>query len=143
MYYQGETPLVFDEKGRLTIPKEIREDLTQSCAGLLTLVRNPDGCLMLYPRPEWTVKKQEIAQWPLSRRRWQRLLLGSALDVEIDNAGRISVPAHAREPIAMGKKVLLRGSGRYFELWDTEAYREYEKITATEGEPDDLGSFTW
>jgi MraZ protein len=139
--YQGETPLVFDDKGRITIPKEIREDLVQSCAGLLTVVRNPDGCLMLYPRPEWEIKKQDIAAWPLNRRRWQRLLMGSALNVELDSVGRISIPAHSREPIAMGKKVLLRGFGRFYELWDAEAYREYEK--QTDSDPDDIGSFTW
>ncbi len=141
MLYQGETPLVFDDKGRITIPKEIREDLVQSCAGLLTVVRNPDGCLMLYPRPEWEIKKQEIAAWPLNRRRWQRLLMGSALNVELDSVGRISIPAHSREPIGMGKKVLMRGSGRFYELWDLQAYREYEK--QTDGDPDDIGSFTW
>jgi MraZ protein len=141
--YQGETPLVFDDKGRVTIPKEIRDDLAQSCAGMLTVVRNPDGCLMLYPRPDWEVKKLEIANWPLNRRRWQRLLLGSALSVEIDNVGRISIPSHAREAINMGKKVLLRGSGRFYELWDLEAYRAYENQTTAQGEPDDIGSFTW
>jgi MraZ protein len=141
--FQGESALAFDDKGRVTIPKDVRETLAAECAGLLTIVRNPDGCLMVYPRPIWELKKQEIMNWPMSARHWSRALLGSALNVDIDTAGRIAIPMHYRDYVAMGKKVLLRGAGRYYELWDAEAYKAYEQQSTSAGWPSDLGSMTF
>jgi MraZ protein len=141
--FQGESALVFDDKGRITIPKEVRDLLAAECAGMLTLVRNPDGCLMVFPRPVWEIKKIEIMNWPMSARAWSRALLGSALNVDIDSAGRIAVPSHLRESVSIGKKALLRGAGRLYELWDADGYADYEKQTQAQGWPADLGAINF
>ncbi len=140
MGFQGESALVFDDKSRITIPKEVRTLLATECAGLLTLVRSPDGCLVVYPRPRWEARKIEIMNWPMQARGWARSLLGSALNVEIDSAGRISIPQTAREAVSMGKKVLLRGNGDSYELWDEATYRAYEKQVFEQGWPAELGA---
>jgi MraZ protein len=117
--FQGESALVMDAKGRITIPQRIRDAFALECGNRLTLVRNPDGCLMIYPRNAWEAKRVEIAGWPMSGRSWSRMLLGSAADV------------------------LMRGAGRYYELWDAAVYAQVEQQAIAQGMPQDLGSFTF
>ncbi len=77
------------------MPARHRDSLAAGCDGRLTLTRHPDGCVLVYPRPTWEVRRQQIAELPYSARALQRLLLGSAVDVELDSAGRILVSAGA------------------------------------------------
>jgi MraZ protein len=142
--FQGESALVMDAKGRITIPQRIRDAFAVDCGNRLTLVRNPDGCLMIYPRNAWEAKRVEIAGWPMSGRGWSRMLLGSAADVECDGAGRITISPELRRSTGLTQKdVLMRGAGRYYELWDAAVYAQVESQAIAQGMPQDLGSFTF
>ena len=79
--FQGSSALTLDAKGRISIPTRHRDALMSQADGRLTLTRHPDGCLLVYPRPEWE-KREQIAAFPMSARALQRLLLGNAQDVE-------------------------------------------------------------
>ena len=140
MDFQGESTLSMDDKNRITIPQKVRDGLVASCAGQLTLVRDPVGCLMVYPRPAWQIKKQEIMDWPMSARDWQRIFLGGAEDVELDSAGRIAVKQELKDWAGIGKKILLRGAGRFYELWDADTWRAREKAVVLTGMPAELAS---
>jgi MraZ protein len=94
--FQGASQLTLDGKGRVSMPARHRDTLTSNCEGRLTLTRHPDGCVLVYPRPTWEARRQQIAQLPYAARSLQRLLLGSAVDVELDSAGRVLVSAELR-----------------------------------------------
>ena len=79
--FQGASQLTLDGKGRLSMPSRHRDALAAGCDGRLTLTRHPDGCLLVYPRPTWEARREQIAQLPFSARALQRLLLGNATDV--------------------------------------------------------------
>ncbi|RYZ68141.1 MAG: division/cell wall cluster transcriptional repressor MraZ, partial [Proteobacteria bacterium] len=85
--FQGSSALTLDAKGRVSIPTRHRDALMIQAEGRLTLTRHPDGCLLVYPRPIWETKREQIAAFPMQARGLQRLLLGSAQDVELDGTG--------------------------------------------------------
>lgn len=124
--FQGSSALTLDAKGRVTIPTRHRDALASQAEGRLTLTRHPDGCLLVYPRPEWEKKREQVAAFPMQARALQRLLLGNAQDVEVDGAGRILVAPELRTAAGMTREVMLLGMGAHFELWDAAALARRE-----------------
>ncbi|WP_323011787.1 division/cell wall cluster transcriptional repressor MraZ [Castellaniella sp.] len=120
--FQGSNALTLDAKGRMSIPARYRDALLADERGGLTLTQHPDGCLILYPRSIWETKRAQIAALPASARPLQRLLLGSAMDVDMDGAGRILVSPELRAAAGLSREVMLLGLGSNFELWDREQW---------------------
>ena len=116
--FQGASQLTLDGKGRLSMPSRHRDSLAAGCDGRLTVTRHPDGCLLVYPRPTWEVRREQIAQLPFSARALQRLLLGNATDIDLDSAGRLLVPTELRAAAQLERDLMLLGMGAHFELWD-------------------------
>ncbi len=116
--FQGSSALSLDAKGRMSIPTRYRDSLISEQEGRLTLTRHPDGCLLLYPRTVWENKRAQIAALPMSARAFQRLLLGSAHDVEMDSAGRILITAELRQAANLEREAMLLGMGGHFEIWN-------------------------
>ena len=141
--FQGSSALSLDAKGRINVPARHRDALMEQAAGRLTLTRHPDGCLLVYPRPEWERKREQIAAFPMQARALQRLLLGNAQDVEIDGSGRILVAPELRTAAGMSKDVMLLGMGAHFELWDAAALARREADDLSQGMGDVLNQFSF
>jgi MraZ protein len=116
--FQGASALALDAKGRLSVPTRHREVLSATAGGQLTITRHPDGCLMIFPRPEWEKFRERIAQVPMSAQWVKRIFLGNAMDVEMDGTGRILISPELRAATGITKDTVLMGLGSYFELWD-------------------------
>lgn len=140
--YQGLSKVTLDGKGRISVPARHRELLAAQCEGRVTLTRHPDGCLLLYPRPRWEQKREELSRLPYAARVLQRILVGSAVDLELDNAGRLLVAPELREAAGLEREVMLSGVGEHFELWEPARMRELELKHLAEGGLDAAGSFT-
>jgi MraZ protein len=54
----------------------------------------------------------------------RRLILSSAYPVEMDKVGRILVPQHLREAIALESEAVVAGQGEYFEVWTPDAWND-------------------
>jgi len=141
--FQGASQLTLDGKGRLSMPSRHRDSLAAHCDGRLTLTRHPDGCLLVYPRPTWEARREQIAQLPYSARSLQRLLLGNATDVDLDSAGRVLVPTELRAAAQLERDLMLLGMGAHFELWDTTRLAEHERAALAGGLPDSAAEFTF
>lgn len=141
--FQGASQLTLDGKGRVSMPARHRDALASACEGRLTLTRHPDGCVLLYPRPTWEARRQQIAQLPYSARALQRLLLGSAVDVELDSAGRVLVSSELRTAAGLERDVMLLGMGAHLELWDASRLAEHERQSLADGLPDSAAGFTF
>lgn len=124
--FRGPTPIALDGKGRLAIPTKYRDMLMQRCGGRVVVTLDPGGCLLLYPFPEWEPIEQKLNALPsfdpLSRQ-MQRLLVGSATDLEMDSAGRILLPLLLRERAHLERDVVLIGQGNKFEIWEARAWQ--------------------
>ncbi len=91
--FRGLTAIQIDAKGRLSIPSRYRAALIEGTDNtLIVTIDTEQPCLLLYPGPRWLEIEQKLEQLssfhPASRR-IQRLLMGHATDVELDNQGRI------------------------------------------------------
>ena len=141
--FQGAANLSLDAKGRMTIPTRHRDALQLQCEGRLTLTKHPHGCLLLLPRPVWEAKREEIAAWPLPAKGWQRIFLGSAMDVEMDGAGRVLISPELRDAAKLAKDITMMGMGSHFEIWDAAKLAESEAQAVSNGMPDVLNSFSF
>lgn len=124
--FRGATSLNLDAKGRLAVPSRHREALLAQCAGHLVLTAHPHRCLLLYPQPAWEpiqAKMMALSSFDKQSSALQRLLVGYAEDIEIDNAGRLLVSPSLREFASLEKQTMLVGQGSHFELWNMDAWR--------------------
>ncbi len=137
MVFQGASSLSLDAKGRLSVPTRHRDVLSASAASQLTITKHPDGCLLVFPRPEWEKFRDRIADLPMSAAWWKRMFLGNAMDVEMDGTGRVLVSPELRQGAGITRDVLLLGMGRHFELWDKSTY-EAKEAAAVQGEMPDV-----
>ena len=110
-----------DAKGRLAMPARQREPLLSRCEGqIVVTIDTQTSCLVIYPLPEWERIEQEIQGLPSLKpavRRFQRLVLGYATDLELDSSGRMLLPQSLREYAQLDKKLVLVGQGNKLELW--------------------------
>ncbi|MDM1696459.1 division/cell wall cluster transcriptional repressor MraZ [Thiopseudomonas alkaliphila] len=124
--FRGTTSSNLDSKGRLTIPSRYRDELELRCAGKMVIsIDFTDPCLSLYPLSEWEQIEAKLLQLPSLRadtRRLSRLLIGSAVDVELDANYRILIPSRLREHAQISKEVTLVGQLNRFQLWGAERW---------------------
>ncbi|HHH45477.1 MAG TPA: transcriptional regulator MraZ [Thiotrichales bacterium] len=116
-----------DAKGRLALPTRYRGPLQECCDGNLVLTVHDDGCLLLYPLPEWERIAGDLVQLPNQKpraRHLQRMLIGHATEVELDSHGRILIPPRLRNFANLEKRVVLAGVGNKFEIWNESAWEE-------------------
>ena len=120
--FRGVSNLSLDAKGRIVLPARYRERLIEICNGQLVITIDTDQpCLLIYPLNEWERIEEKIEALPSfnpTTRRIQRLLIGHATDVEIDSNGRTLLSNPLRDYAQLGRKVVLIGQGKKFELWD-------------------------
>lgn len=122
-----------EEKGRLSIPKKFRDELTEG--GILT--RGLDGCLFLFPKKRWQEFIDKLSQTPLTKsdgRGFSRLLTYGATEVELDKQGRILVPEFLRNFAGIKKEVILAGALERIEIWDKKNFVTYQQKIEKEGE---------
>jgi len=135
--FQGASSLSLDNKGRLSVPTRHRDVLAAVASGQLTITRHPHGCLMVFPRPAWEQIRQRIVELPMAAQWWKRILLGNAMDVEIDGTGRVLVSPELRAAAKLDKETVLLGMGNHFELWDKATY-EAQEAQAMQGDMPDV-----
>ena len=124
--FRGVHHLSIDAKGRLALPSRQRERLQALCGGdLVATIDTQSRCLLLYPLPTWEALEREIQQLPTldpAVRRFQRLLIGYASDIECDASGRMLMPPALREYAGLDKRAVLVGQGNKMELWDEDTW---------------------
>lgn len=149
--FRGVQHINMDAKGRLAMPARQREPLLSQCDGQIVLtIDTQSSCLVIYPLPEWERIADEIQKLPALKpavKRFQRLMLGYATDIELDGNGRMLLPAPLREYAQLDKKLVLVGQGNKFELWSEALwFAEREQALSESGPeaelPDELMSLT-
>ena len=138
--FRGVQHINLDAKGRLSVPARQREALLDISAGsVVVTIDTQSSCLVLYPLREWERIERDVQNLPTLNpavRRFQRLVLGYASDLDLDGNGRILLPGALREYAHLEKRVVLVGQGNKLELW-SESLWEAEceaALAAEEGE---------
>ncbi len=124
------------------MPAKFRDRLQDQCDGKLVITVDRDGCLLVYPLPEWEEIERKLVKLPTlnkQARRLQRLLIGHATECELDGSGRILIPPPLREFASLDKHTVLIGQGNKFELWDAQIWNERRAVWLSEDEDDEEG----
>lgn len=124
--FQGATALNLDAKGRMAIPARHRAEASPLAAGSVVVTAHPHRCLMLYPQDAWTPIREKILATPSldpQAAMLRRLLVGFAVDMEIDSAGRLLIAPELRGFAELDKSVWLVGQGNHFEIWSDTGWK--------------------
>ena len=120
---KGEYNHSVDNKGRMIVPSKLREQLGLS----FVVTKGMDKCLYAYPNNEWEIFEGKLRQLPTTNakaRQFVRVFLGSAVDCEVDNQGRINLPKTLRDYADITKDVTIVGVGDKAEIWSKEKLDE-------------------
>ena len=149
--FRGVQHINMDAKGRLAMPARQREPLLSQCDGQIVItIDTQSKCLVVYPLPEWERIEKDIQGLPALNpavKRFQRLMLGYASDLELDGNGRMLLPQSLREYAQLDKKLVLVGQGNKLEIWSESLWMaERDQALADSGPdaelPDELMSLT-
>jgi MraZ protein len=109
-----------DGKGRIVLPAKFRSSL-----GDRVYLAPQDSSLAVYSEEEYAeVIDRLIGQVrsggvdPMTRRAFAT----NSVEVDIDGAGRITIPARLREYANLTDEVVVNGMLTYVEIWDREAF---------------------
>ena len=125
-----------DDKNRLTLPARFRD----SFADGVVLARGIDRCIDAFSREDWLrrVNERFTPLDPLSKetRRLQRHHFSGAAEADLDKQGRVMIPAPLIDHAALGREVVVAGTGDHLEIWDRDAWRR--EVTEFEGSAEDV-----
>ena len=140
--FRGVNNINLDAKGRLAIPTRYRDYLLQHCNGeMVVTIDTDERCLLIYPQPEWEDVQRKLESLPSlnkDARRVQRLLIGHATDIELDNSGRLQLTPPLREFAGLEKKTVMLGQGNKLELWSEAKWVERRDSWIEEDTPAEL-----
>ncbi len=124
--FRGVNNVNVDAKGRIAIPVRYRDQLLNHCNGeMVVTIDTEEKCLLIYPQPDWDDIQRKVEALPsfnVAARRVQRLLIGHATDIPMDNSGRILLTPPLREYAQLEKKGVLLGQGKKLELWNEASW---------------------
>lgn len=121
----GEYQHTLDAKKRIAIPAKLRKELGEKAI----LTRGLDNCLFLYPGQEWQKLTEKLGQLPVGQgntRSFLRLMLAGAVEVELDQLGRILVPDYLKQYAGLGSRVVIAGVYNRLEIWDEKRWESYK-----------------
>lgn len=113
-----------EEKGRLSIPKKFRTQLSEGAV----LSQGLDGCLFLYPKVTWQKLVDKLQNLPLTRgdaRSFTRLLSYQATELDIDSLGRVLLPEYLKSYAKISSDCVIAGAIDRIEIWDKSAFEKY------------------
>lgn len=123
--FLGEYAHAFDDRGRVTLPRKIREELDER---EVVLAKGFDPCIFGFDKASWEKEAAKQLEAPVTdekARNLRRYLFSGAEKVEIDKLGRILVPAQLKEYAGVAREVVVIGAGDHFEIWDKSRWEDY------------------
>ena len=123
--YFGSFTHNLDEKGRLMIPRKMREELGYK----VYIMKGFEGSLSLYNEDRYQKLVEEFSRLSFNQskvRDYLRLQFASTYEMEVDKLGRVQIPTALLTKYNISKEVLVLGIGDHIEVWDKAKYEEYE-----------------
>jgi len=123
--YFGSFTHNLDDKGRLMIPRKMREELGYK----VYIMKGFEGSLSLYNEERYQKLVEEFSRLSFNQskvRDYLRLQFASTYEMEVDKLGRVQIPTALLTKYNISKEVLVLGIGDHIEVWDKAKYEEYE-----------------
>ena len=112
----------------MPIPPKFRNALKDG----IVLTPGQEKCITAYTLPEWNKLSASLTGGTLSRskmRRLSRAIFSTAFNTQIDNQGRIAIPAPLREHAGIEDEVVVTGANTYLEIWNKVLWEEEKEIS--------------
>ncbi|HRE92397.1 MAG TPA: hypothetical protein PK095_24995 [Myxococcota bacterium] len=124
--FAGRYDHALDEKGRTMMPRRFRDRLavTQDRTVWMATPLGAKGHLEVRPNSSFQSYFERVSKLKSTQviQDFKRFYFGAALEVEVDNAGRLLVPAALRQRLGLSDKITFIGVDEdYFEIWNPEA----------------------
>jgi MraZ protein len=127
--YTGRYTVSVDGKGRIAVPKRLRDAAAVRGSAAFVLNRGMDGCLELCSDADWKeVEERLTTQHPIAGsddRFFKRNFYSHVIPAPTDMQGRIVIPSFLLESAGIEKEVLILGVGDKIELWNETRYNAY------------------
>ena len=123
--YFGSFAHNLDDKGRLMIPRKMREELGYK----VYIMKGFEGSLSLYDESGYQKLVNEFTRLSFNQskvRDYLRLQFASTYEMDVDKLGRVQLPSALLTKYGISKEVLVLGIGDHIEVWDKAKYEEYE-----------------
>jgi MraZ protein len=115
-----------DEKGRLMIPRKMREELGYK----VYIMQGFDGSLSVYTEGKFLLLSEEFARLPFNQRKnrdYLRAQFATTYEMEVDKLGRVQIPTALLKKFNISRNVTVLGMGDHIEIWDSAKYEAYEQ----------------
>ena len=122
-----------DEKGRLMIPRKMREELGTK----VYIMKGFEGSLSLYNEERYQKLAEEFSRLSFNQskvRDYLRIQFASTYEMDVDKLGRVQLPTALLTKYGISKEVIVLGIGDHIEVWDKVKYDEYENSIKDEFE---------
>lgn len=132
--FMGEYHHTIDEKGRLTIPSKVRDQLGER----FVVTRGLDNCLFVYREDEWTNIISKYRELPNTKdaRNFMRFFLSGATVCEFDKQGRVNIPSPLSTFAGLEKDCVIIGVNDRLEIWSSDRWSQF--ITDNEEDFSDI-----
>ncbi len=132
----GEFTHTLDDKKRLSLPSKFRKELGKK----VIITHGLDNCLFMFTLSQWSKMAEQLGNMSFTNadsRGFNRIMLGGAVEIEIDTAGRILIPDFLRQYAGVNisedkkdvTKLVFTGVHTRIEIWEEKKWKAYkEKI---------------
>lgn len=126
--FLGEYQLKFSGKGRIVLPRKLRQSLGEE--RLIILSRGFEGCIWGFSKKGFDKeanRQLEISATEERARYLRRYLFSASEPVELDAQGRFVIPSALLTFAKVGNEVVMVGAGDHFEIWNNKFWKKHIK----------------
>ncbi len=131
MNFSAEKSATFDDKGRVVLPADYKNEMGGSIpGGQMAIEMDPyEKCLNIYPMEAWEKRLSFLTGKLNPNNREQSRLLDLIYRnfkvVQVPDSCRMNFPNNFLEKASIRKDVVFVGQGERIRLWDATAYDDY------------------
>ena len=130
----GEVTHTLDDKKRLSLPSKFRKELGKK----VIITHGLDNCLFMFTLSQWSKMAEQLGNMSFTNadsRGFNRIMLGGAVEIEIDTAGRILIPDFLRQYAGVNTsedkkevtKLVFAGIHTRIEIWEEKKWKSYKE----------------
>ncbi len=130
----GEFTHTLDDKKRLSLPSKFRKDLGKK----VIITHGLDNCLFMFTLSQWNDIAEKLGNMSFANsdsRGFNRIMLGGAVEIEVDTAGRILIPDFLRQYAGVNEtetkkensKLVFAGIHTRIEIWEEKRWKSYKE----------------
>ena len=128
MALTGTWPRTLDDKGRLAVPKRVRDDLGGMDLKSLFLAPWTEKSLAVFTPKNFETLAQRFSEKSAGKsdvRNYMRLFYAKAEQLDVDSQGRLRIPDRLKAFAELEREVVLLGVNDHLEVWDAARWDAY------------------